>query len=58
MLVKAVENKNVTKMWKNFTIRVAIIPVGEVWAAVTHLCVNGVWKKYGLVWYLIVEVSC
>jgi hypothetical protein len=32
---------------KSFTIRDAVIPFGEVRAAVAHLCMYGVWgKKY------------
>jgi hypothetical protein len=47
MLVKAVDDKNtsVTEFWKNFTIRDAIMLVGEAWAAVTRMCMNGVWKQ-------------
>jgi DDE superfamily endonuclease./Tc5 transposase DNA-binding domain./CENP-B N-terminal DNA-binding domain. len=46
MLVKAVDDKNmsVKEFWKSFTIRDAIMLVGEAWAAVTSLCMNGVWK--------------
>jgi len=47
MLVKAVDEKNmsVKEFWQNFTIRDAIMLVGEAWAAVTSVCMNGVWKQ-------------
>jgi hypothetical protein len=47
MLVKAVDDKNmsVKEFWQNFTIRDAIMLVGEAWAAVTSMCMNGVWKQ-------------
>jgi len=47
MLVKAVDDKNmsVKEFWQNFTIRDAIMLVGEAWAAVTSMCMNAVWKQ-------------
>jgi len=47
MLVKAVDDKNmsVKEFWQNFTIRDAIMLVGEAWGAVTSMCMNGVWKQ-------------
>ena len=47
MLVKAVDDKNmsVKEFWQNFNIRDAIMLVGEAWAAVTSMCMNGVWKQ-------------
>jgi hypothetical protein len=47
MLVRAVDDKHmsVKEFWKSFTIRDAIMLVGEAWAAITHSCMNGVWKQ-------------
>jgi hypothetical protein len=46
MLLKAV-NKNMTvkEFWASSAIQDAIMPCGQIRAAITYLCLNGVWKE-------------
>jgi hypothetical protein len=58
-LVKAVNDKNMTvkAFQKSFTIRDAIMLVGEVCAAIKCSCTHRVWKKSVLIWCKIAEGS-
>lgn len=46
-VAKASDNGKTTvkDFWKSFNIRDSIMLVGEAWDAVSHSCMNGVWKK-------------
>jgi hypothetical protein len=47
MLCKAVDDKgmSVKEFWKKLSIRDAVILIGEVWAAITHLLMNTIWRS-------------
>jgi hypothetical protein len=46
-LGKNMDNKNmsVKEFWKSSSIRDAIMLIGEAWTALTHLCMNTVWRS-------------
>ena len=39
------KNMSVKAFWKNFSNRDALMLFGEAWAAVTHPCMNTVWRS-------------
>jgi hypothetical protein len=43
------------EFWKSFIVRDDEMLICEVWAAITHFCMNGIWKKCALARCMIVK---